>query len=79
MSADTTQFDISEVEVDKINMNRVLFAIHKNDHFEIEDVLSILDVETLPISIPMNVNNTIFIRDLSNFMVSNDLKPNILE
>jgi len=73
----SSDFEINQLEIDKINMNRTLFAIHKADHFEIRDVLKILDVETIPNSIPINSNNTVFIRDLSNYIVSNNLKPNI--
>jgi hypothetical protein len=69
---------IDKLELDKITLNRMLYSICKKDHFEIDEVLEILNVNTLPIEIPLN-NNQIFIRDLSKFMVENGLKPNIYE
>ena len=74
-----SEFEISEFEINKIDMNRKLFAIYKMDHFEIKDVLDILGAETVPVGIPMNVNNTIFIRDLSKYIITQNLKPNISE
>jgi len=73
----SSEFEINQLEIDKINMNRTLFAIHKVDHFEIKDVLDLLGVETVPNNIPLNTNNTVFIRDLSNYIITNNLKPNI--
>jgi hypothetical protein len=67
---------IDNKELNKITLNRMLYASNKKDYFEIDEVLEILDVQTLPIEIPIN-NNQVFIRDLSNYMVDNDLKPNI--
>lgn len=69
---------VDKVELEKITLNRLLYAISKKDHFEIEEVLNILNTETLPIDIPLN-NNQIFIRDLTGYMVKNGLKPNIYE
>jgi len=65
-------------ELKKIEVNKHLFSIYKMDHFEIDTVIKILNVNTLPIDIPLN-NNQIFIRDLSKFIVENNikLKPNI--
>lgn len=69
---------IDTTELKKIETNKLLFSINKADHFEIDTVLEILNVETLPIDIPLN-NNQIFIRDLTKFIVENNLKPNINE
>lgn len=66
------------MELKKVEMNRLLFSLYKSDHFTIDKVLEILNVEKLPLDIPMN-NNQIFIRDLSSFIVKNNLKPNICE
>ena len=70
--------EIDNIELEKITLNRMLYSIGKKDHFEIDEVLSILEVDTLPIDIPLN-NNQIFIRDLTKYMVDNHLKPNIYE
>ncbi len=67
---------IDVVELKKININKKLFSIKKSDHFEIKEVLLILNVVTLPVAIPLN-NNLIFIRDLSKYIVDNDLEPYI--
>jgi len=74
---DDIKFDIDETEIAKIKMNRLLFSIHKTDHFQIKDVLSILRVETIPVEIPINNNNTIFIRDLTNYIIDKNLEPYI--
>jgi len=68
--------DIDNKELNKITLNRMLFSESMKDHFEIDEVLELLDVETLPINIPIN-NNQIFIRDLTNYFIDNNLKPNI--
>ena len=64
--------DITESQ--KIEVNKLLFSRYKQDHFEIDTALEILDVETLPVEIPLN-NNQIFIRDLTNFIVDKKLEP----
>jgi len=64
-----TNLDI--VELKKININKRLFAKYKTDYFEINTVLEILGVATLPIEIPLN-NNQVFIRDIARYMVDND-------
>ena len=74
---DDIKFNIDETEIAKIKMNRLLFSIHKTDHFQIKDVLSILRVETIPVEIPINNNNTIFIRDLTNYIIDKNLEPYI--
>ena len=66
--------DITELQ--KIEVNKLLFARYKQDHFEIDTALEILDVATLPVEIPLN-NNQIFIRDLTNYIVDNKLEPYI--
>ena len=70
--------EIDKTELKKSWTNKKLFALFKDDHFEIETVLKILDVETLPTSIQLN-NNMVFLRDLTNYIVTNNitLKPNI--
>jgi len=65
--------NIDTNEIKKININKKLFNKYNSDHFEIDTVLEILNMETLPVDIPMN-NNQIFIRDLSNFIVSKSIK-----
>lgn len=75
--SDKTQ-EVDQVELEKITLNRLLFSVSKKDHFEIKEVLDILNMETLPIDIALN-NNQVFIRDLSRYMVENKLKPNIYE
>ena len=75
---DLNKTNLDLKELDKITLNRMLYATNKRDYFEIEEVLAMLDMETLPIDIPIN-NNQIFIRDLSKYMVDNSLKPNIYE
>ena len=70
--------EIDNVELEKITLNRLLYSIGRKDHFEIDEVLKILNTETLPIEIPVN-NNLVFIRDITNYMVKNNLKPNIYE
>ena len=59
-------------EVKKILVNKKLFSIYKKDHLEIDDVLQVLNEETLPIDIHLN-NNQIFIRDLTNYIIDNDI------
>lgn len=70
------EYAIDQNELKKIVINKQLFALNKTDHFEIDTVLDILDMDTLPIEIPLN-NNQIFIRDLSKYIVDNDLEPYI--
>ncbi len=69
---------IDNLELMKIKINKELFSINHTDHFDIEKVLLILDVDTLPVEIPLN-NNQVFIRDLSKYIVDNNLKPNIIK
>jgi hypothetical protein len=73
-----TDEEIDRIELKKALMNRKIFAMFNDDHFEINTALKLLNTETLPISIPLN-NNMIFIRDLTNYIVENGitLKPNI--
>ena len=74
---DHISFNISNIEGDKIKTNKSLFAWNKQrDHFEIKDVLHILNLDTLPIEISLN-NNLVFIRDLSSYIVNHNLEPNI--
>lgn len=70
--------DIDNIELRKIQVNKNIFSMYKCDHFEIDTVLEILNKETLPVDIPLN-NNQIFIRDLSKYIVENNmqLKPYI--
>jgi len=68
---------LDQLELRKIEMNRKLFSIKKTDHFEISDVLDFLDKETLPRDIPITSNNSVFIRDLTNYLINNNLEPNI--
>ena len=70
--------DVTELK--KSNTNQKLFSIFKTDHFEIDEVLKIINEKTLPVEIPIN-NNMVFIRDLTKYIVENniDLKPNIDE
>lgn len=70
--------NIDAEESKKIEINKQLFSIYNSDHFEINSVLKILNEETLPVDISLN-NNQVFIRDLTNFIVKNniELKPNI--
>jgi hypothetical protein len=68
--------DFDNTELQKIELNKLLFSRYKQDHFEIDTTLEILDVETLPVEIPMN-NNQIFIRDLTKFIVDKKLEPYI--
>lgn len=70
--------DIDNLELNKVRINQKLFSINRKDHFEIYEVLNILNVDTLPIEIPLN-NNQVFIRDLSKYIVENNLKPNIIK
>lgn len=70
--------DIDNLELNKVKINQKLFSINRKDHFEIYEVLNILNVDTLPIEIPLN-NNQVFIRDLSKYIVENNLKPNIIK
>ncbi len=65
--------NIDSKEIKKIRTNKKLFKKYNTDHFEIDTVLEILSVGTLPIDVPMN-NNQIFIRDLSNYMVDKGIK-----
>ena len=69
---------LDQIELEKISLNKYIFAIFKTDQLSIEDTLRVLNLDTLPLEIQPN-NNTVFIRDLSRFMVSNKLKPNIIE
>jgi hypothetical protein len=66
------------IEHKKINVNKQLFSLMRTDYFEIDTVLKILNLKTLPVEISVN-NNQVFIRDLTNYIVSTDfkLKPNI--
>jgi hypothetical protein len=75
---DLNKINLDLKELEKITLNRMLYATNKRDYFEIEEVLEMLDMETLPIDIPIN-NNQVFIRDLTKYMVNNSLKPNIYE
>lgn len=70
--------DVDNIEFKKIRINKEIFSIYNCDYFEIETVLKILNMNTLPIGIPIN-NNQIFIRDLTQFIVDNKLEPNINE
>ncbi len=69
---------IDNLELNKVKINQKLFSINRKDHFEINKVLEILNTDTLPIDIPLN-NNMVFIRDLSKYLVENNLKPNIVK
>jgi hypothetical protein len=69
-------FEIDEAEVKKIEMNKLLFSFGKKDKFEINEVLEILNVSTIPNEIKID-NNQIFIRNLSNYLVKHNLEPNI--
>jgi len=66
------------IELEKISLNKFIFAIFKTDQLSIEDTLQILNLDTLPLEVQTN-NNTVFIRDLSRYMALNKLKPNIIE
>ena len=66
------------IELEKISLNKFIFAIFKTDQLSIENTLRILNLDTLPLDIQTN-NNTVFIRDLSRYMALNKLKPNIIE
>lgn len=70
--------DIDKIELKKVLTNKKIFSIFKDSHIDIENVLKLLDANTLPTEIPIN-NNVVFIRDLSNYVVNNDieLKPYI--
>jgi hypothetical protein len=68
--------DVTEYQ--KVYVNKLLFSKHKQDNFDISTVLDILDLETLPLEIPIN-NNMVFIRDLTKYIVKNKLKPYINE
>lgn len=70
--------NIDIMELNKAKINKLLFSINRSDHFEIDKVLEILNVSTLPIEIQLN-NNQIFIRDLTKYIVDNNLKPNIIK
>ena len=69
---------LDAVELEKISLNKFIFALFKTDQLSIEDTLKILNLDTLPLDVKTN-NNTVFIRDLSRYMVLNKLKPNIIE
>jgi hypothetical protein len=69
----TTDTTIDPIELKKVNINKKLFSKYRSDYFEIDTVLEILNVVTLPIEIQMN-NNQIFIRDISNYIVNKGLK-----
>lgn len=68
--------DLDKTELQKIEINKLLFSRFKTDHFDIETVLEIIGVDTLPVEIPLN-NNQIFIRDLSKYIVDKKLEPYI--
>lgn len=68
--------DLDTTELQKIEVNKLLFSRYKMDHFDIETVLEIIGTDTLPVEIPIN-NNQIFIRDLSKYIVDKKLKPYI--
>ncbi len=68
--------DLDRTELQKIEVNKLLFSRFKTDHFDIEAALEIIGVETLPVEIPLN-NNQIFIRDLSKYIVDKKLEPYI--
>lgn len=68
--------DLDTTELQKIEVNKLLFSRYKMDHFDIETVLEIIGTDTLPVEIPLN-NNQIFIRDLSKYIVDKKLKPYI--
>jgi|SaaInlStandDraft_4_1057021.scaffolds.fasta_scaffold73938_2 hypothetical protein len=68
--------DIDIIELKKIKINKKLYSSYKTDFFELSSVLKILNEITIPVDIPIN-NNQIFIRDLTAYMVSNELEPNI--
>ena len=70
--------NIDIMELNKAKINKLLLSINRSDHFEIDKVLEILNVSTLPIEIQLN-NNQIFIRDLTKYIVDNNLKPNIIK
>jgi len=70
-------FEINNFEIEKITMNKLLFKVYKQSYFEIRTVLDILNVDNLPLDIQIDNNNLIFIRDLSNYLVTNGLKPYI--
>lgn len=69
---------VDNIELEKITLNKIIFSLFATDYLEISDAIEVLGVETLPIDISMN-NNKVFIRDLTKYMVLNDLKPNIIE
>ena len=68
--------DIDVVETNKVKTNKLLFSFYRCDYFDIETAIDILGLETLPVEIPIN-NNQVFIRDLTNYIVTTNLKPNI--
>ncbi len=68
--------DLDTTELQKIEVNKLLFSRYKMDHFDIETVLEIIGTDTLPVEIPLN-NNQIFIRDLSKYIADKKLKPYI--
>ena len=68
--------DLDTTELQKIEVNKLLFSRYKMDHFDIETVLEIIGTDTLPVEIPLN-NNQIFIRDLSMYIADKKLKPYI--
>lgn len=68
--------DLDKVELQKIEVNKLLFSRFKHDHFDIDTVIDILGVDTLPFDIPVN-NNQVFIRDLTKYIVDNQLEPYI--
>jgi hypothetical protein len=69
---------LDDIELEKITLNKFIFAIFKTDQLSIEETLQILNLDKLPLEIQIN-NNTVFIRDLTRYMVINKLKPNIIE
>ena len=61
-------------EIKKKSMNSKLFdKFEHKTHFDIEEALDILGMDTLPIEIKIK-NNLVFIRDLAKYMVDNGLK-----
>ena len=68
--------DLDSEELQKIEINKLLFARFKTDHFDIEAAIEIIGVDTLPVDIPLN-NNQIFIRDLTKYIVEKKLEPYI--
>jgi len=68
---------VDNIEIEKIQYNKLIFSIYKKDYLEIDEVLNFLSLETIPNDIQIS-NNKIFIRDITNYMIKNNLKPNII-